>query len=215
MRKGEVLERLAATEGLRAHLEDALAEVAVQEAETSSEEERERLEAKRRDLQFLLENLEEIQRNPQEFVDRTPGETKIVAEPGMEPFGPGGEFRVHLAARRIQQLEQQLRFMRQKMTELETELDDLKRLLAREGTDEGGTFLEPGEIPPPPAGRDRWRPPRDRWPGPQRDAIPPAGFAPGAQPGLRPDPLLERPRPGIGETNPPPAEAEPASPDRL
>lgn len=121
------------------------------------------------------------------------------------PDGPSGFLPERFALRRLHQIEEQIRFMRSRLDELERELDQLKRAGIRgEGLEgagsEGGKqgrrsgpdhmeppFPAPGQGFGPGQGLDRGRRGERPFPGgPRRDPVPPAGFAPGSEPGLVP-----------------------------
>ncbi len=195
-KKREILQEIAGQgDKLRQQLEDAQADLLTREAAESDPEKRRQIGDESREVEGLLRHLSEIQENPDRYVDFNPRGRE---GPGRPDRGPeSGPIPPEAAARRIQQMEEQVHFLRRRIDSLERQLEEMKQFLGNEGMP---APKEPGALPgegpfggekqpgPPPEDRfDRWRgPERPPLVRPRRGPIPPAGYAPGSEPGLEP-----------------------------
>lgn len=233
---------------LKTELEDAQADLITRQAAEAREDRRKQLEGRLREVEALLSRLPDIQKNPDRFVDFSPqrrreegrdaGDRPYSSDSGASttdsfadpldrseapdaptaPDGPPGFLPERFALRRLHQIEEQIRFMRSRLDELEQELNQLKRAGATgEGLEDVGAE---GGKPERRSGPDRLEPPfplpgqgfgpgpdrgrRGERPfpgGPRRDAVPPAGFAPGSEPGLLPPEGDKEPFPSPGASS--------------
>lgn len=154
-------------------------------ADESAETEPARLEAILRDqadLQRFQRFLRIIRQDPERFMDFIPDGPDAVAAPPAPAFLPGNPPpQFHMQIRRI---EEQIRFLREKLAQLEMELHELKSFVGSDGLPhEAPNFPLPdfGRSPAerdarrnPPSALDEQRPryPQRRSPGARRDTAP-------------------------------------------